>query len=333
MNENIPDMSVQIFIPTFNRSAKLARAIQSALAQTFRELEVVVLDNHSEDDTPAVVATLMAAEPRITYIRREQNIGMVPNFNSIRTLVTADFFSVLTDDDTYESCFIETALFCFRKDARIRFVACNAPTLRHGEIFKNQLDAWREGFYTANTTLFRCLSGQYPLITNCLLKAEVAEDFVFHEDLGNVGDGMLLTCLFSKYDAYISKVTTGYWNNDDENASTVLRADPIRLVDTAIRESRHYKAFCQKNGIVMRGLPILWLKRCLTVLMGADQSGFKHVYDASTMRSSFSPLAIAGLWLLHQIKVIRLFTVCLSLFRRLNLSWIAWRESRSLRHG
>jgi hypothetical protein len=270
---------------------------------------------------------MMIADPRITYVRREQNIGMIPNFNSIRTLVTAEYFSVLTDDDEYETTFVETAMACFGKDARIRFVACNAPTIRNGEVVRSQLDSWREGFYPANTAIFRCLAGHYPLITNCLLKAEAAEDFVFHEDLGNVGDGMLLTCLFSKYDAYVSKVTTGYWNSDGDNASTLLRADAIQLVNTAIRESRHYKTFCRKNGIFMRGLLILWLKKFLTVLVASDQCGFARVRDASEMKGSFSPLAIAFLWLLHQIKVIRLFLACLSLYRRLNLSWVAWRES------
>lgn len=333
MEDRAQQMSVQVFIPTFNRSAKLARAVESVLAQTAGDAEVVILDNHSEDDTPAVVAALMAADPRITYVRRERNIGMIANFNAIRSLVTADFFCVLTDDDEYEPCFLETALACFGKDPRIRFVACNAPTLLHGEVVKSQLDAWQEGFYPANTTVFKCLSGHYPLITNCLLRAETAGDFVFHEDLGNVGDGMLLTCLFCKYDAYISKVTTGSWNSDGENASTLLKADPALLVDTAIREAQHYRAFCQKNGIVMRGLPMLWLKRFLTVLMAADRSGFRHVREASEMRRSFWPSTIAVLWILHQLRVIRLFHKALLLFRRLSLSWVARRGKAGLRHS
>jgi glycosyltransferase involved in cell wall biosynthesis len=320
-------MTVQIFIPTFNRSAKLARAIRSVQGQSWRELDVVVLDNHSEDDTPAIVTAFMAADPRISYIRHEQNIGMFPNVNAIRALVTAEHFSVLTDDDEYEACFVETALACFRKDERIRFVACNAPTLQHGVTLKSQLDSWREGFYRANTTVFRCLSGQYPLITNCLLKAELAQDFVFHEDLGNVSDGMLLTCLFAKYDAYVCKVTTGYWDNHDDNASTLYRPDPITLVNRPIRESRHYKAFCRKNHIFMRGRLLLWLKKFLTVLMAADQSDFAHVRDASEMKGSFSSSTIAVLWLLDRLKVVRLFLLALSLFRRLNKAWIAWRES------
>lgn len=326
-------MSIQIFIPTFNRSEKLARAIRSALAQTVRDLEVVVLDNHSEDDTPAVVMALKAADPRINYIRRERNLGIFANFNSIRTLVTADFFSVLTDDDEYQPGFLEAALACFGTEPRARFVACNAPTLLHGELVKSQLDGWRAGFYPANTTAFKCISGKYPLITNCLLRRETAADFVFHEDLGNVADGMLLTCLFSKYDACISKVITGHWNNDGENASSLQRADPVKLVNTAFRESGHYRAFCRENGIFMRGRLLYWLKELLTILAASDRSSFAAVRDGSMMKDVLSPATIAALWLFHQTKVIRLFLSGLALFRRLGQSWVAWHEKSGLRHS
>lgn len=319
-------MGVQIFIPTFNRSDRLVLAINSVLAQTRPGLEVVVLDNHSEDQTPAAVAALMAVDPRIRYVRRERNIGMIANFNAIRTLVTADYFAVLTDDDTYEPCFVDTALRCFEANPGIGLVACNAPTIRGGKVVKSQLDTWREGRYRANTTVARCLLGHYPMITNCLLARAAAEDFVFHEDLGNVGDGMLLTCLLSKFDSYVSKVTTGYWNSDGDNASTLSAADPVALVDICIREARHYRVFCKKNGIVMRGLPMLWLKRFLTVLVAADRVGFRKVRAASEMVGTFSRGAIFVLWLSDRFKIVRAFQIALAAFRRLNLAWVGWRD-------
>lgn len=319
-------MSVQIFIPTFNRSARLVKAIESVLAQSRGDFEVVVLDNHSQDDTPAAVAALMAADSRIRYLRRERNIGMIANFNAIRSLVTADHFAVLTDDDTYEPCFIQTALGCFEANPGIGLVACNAPTLRAGKVVKSQLDGWREGRYRANTTVARCLLGHYPMITNCLVAREAAGDFVFHEDLGNVGDGMLLTCLLSKYDVYISKVTTGCWNSDGDNASTLLAADPPALVDIAIREGRHYREFCQKNGIVMRGLPLLWLKRFLTVLVASDRVGFRQVRAASEMDRSFTRATIGVLWLLDRLGLVRVVLAGLRLFRRIIVAWAGWRD-------
>jgi len=134
-------MKVQIFIPTFNRAAKLERVIRSVLNQTYPNVEVVVLDNHSTDDTPKLVASLMASDSRVKHVRHDKNLGMIANFNAVQGLVDSEYFSMFTDDDEYEPWFVETALKCFEKNKEIQFVACNAPTKLHGEIIKSQLES------------------------------------------------------------------------------------------------------------------------------------------------------------------------------------------------
>lgn len=320
-------MRVQIFIPTFNRSKKLARAVGSVLAQSAPGIEVVVLDNHSGDDTPEAMSALAATESRVRYIRRDRNIGMMANFNSIRALVDADYFAVLTDDDEYEPGFIETALACFSAQPTAAFVACSAPTLRGEVVVKNQIDAWREGFHRANTSNLLCLTGHYPLVTNCLFRGETAVDFVFHEDLGNVSDGMLLTCMFAKYDACISKVVTGHWNSEGDNASTNNRADPVELANRPIREARHYREFCDRNRIAKRGLLLLWAKRFLTMLVAADAGGFHEVMGGSEAGSTFSAPAKGLLWALHRMRFVRAVVSALAVCRTLRRRWIAWHEA------
>lgn len=320
-------MRVQIFIPTFNRSRKLSAAVASVLAQTVPGVEAVVLDNHSEDDTYDVMSELAAADSRVRYVRRDRNIGMMANFDSIRSLVDADYFTVLTDDDAYEPVFVETALECFSNHPTIGFVACSAPTLRGGVVVKNQIDAWREGFHRANTSNFLCLSGQYPLVTNCLFRGDVAPDFVFHEDLGNVSDGMLLTCMFAKYDACISKVVTGYWDSEGDNASTNNRADPFELANRPIREARHYREFCDRNRIAKRGRFLLWAKGFLTVLVAADMAGFREVMERSEAGSAFSAPARRLLWALHRLHVVRAAVSGLAAGRAARRRWVAWREA------
>ena len=58
---------VTVAIPTFNRSQLLKKSLQSVLAQTHADLEVLVLDNASVDDTPTVVKAL--SDPRVKYLR------------------------------------------------------------------------------------------------------------------------------------------------------------------------------------------------------------------------------------------------------------------------
>ena len=64
---------ISVIIPTYNRAKLLPRAIQSVLQQTFNEIEVIIVDDASTDDTEQVVASMQ--EPCIRYIRLEHNSG------------------------------------------------------------------------------------------------------------------------------------------------------------------------------------------------------------------------------------------------------------------
>jgi hypothetical protein len=65
--------AVSVVLPSFNRAGTLGRAIRSVLAQTFADLELVIVDDASTDDTESLVHSF--TDPRIRYLRLEQNRG------------------------------------------------------------------------------------------------------------------------------------------------------------------------------------------------------------------------------------------------------------------
>jgi glycosyltransferase involved in cell wall biosynthesis len=88
---------VSVIVPTFNRSALLREALASVLAQRQPEMAVLVADNASDDDTPNVVRSF--DDSRLSYLRRETNIGWLDNFNRSLAGVSTEYVSVLGDDD------------------------------------------------------------------------------------------------------------------------------------------------------------------------------------------------------------------------------------------
>ena len=91
---------VSVLIPVYNRATLIVRSIESALAQTHSNLEIVVSDNASTDDTWPVVNRLAATDPRIRPFRNETNLG--PTRNWIRGLehcTGADRVKILWSDD------------------------------------------------------------------------------------------------------------------------------------------------------------------------------------------------------------------------------------------
>jgi hypothetical protein len=103
---------VTIGIPTYNRSAFAVRAVRSALGQTYKDVEVVVSDNASADDT--VQRLKEVHDPRLVLLEQPQNVGMVGNFNVCLRAATGEFFLLLSDDDILEPTAIERLYAPFR---------------------------------------------------------------------------------------------------------------------------------------------------------------------------------------------------------------------------
>jgi glycosyltransferase involved in cell wall biosynthesis len=99
---------VTIVVPTFNRAAWLHRTITSALSQTHSALEVLVLDDASQDDTAERVAAF--ADDRIRYHRHVERVGLVRNHESGVERAASDYIVFLADDDALAPEFVERRL-------------------------------------------------------------------------------------------------------------------------------------------------------------------------------------------------------------------------------
>lgn len=89
---------ISVVITTFNYAHTVGSAIASALRQDYPNLEVLVCDNASTDDTEAVVARFRS-DPRLRYIRNPENIGMNPNHNKGLRESRGTYLSFLSADD------------------------------------------------------------------------------------------------------------------------------------------------------------------------------------------------------------------------------------------
>jgi len=88
---------VTIGIPTLDRSQLAVRAIQSALAQTYRDIEVLVSDDVSTDDTLLRIHEIQ--DSRLVVFEQEQRLGLVGNFDFCLRHASGEFFLLLGDDD------------------------------------------------------------------------------------------------------------------------------------------------------------------------------------------------------------------------------------------
>jgi len=114
---------VTILIPTYNRATLLVEAIESALKQRYVNLEIIVCDNASTDETEQVVSGYLA-DPRLRYFRADRNVGMVRNWQwGLEDLASGEWFLILSDDDYLtDPAFVQTAVTKTQSDPAIRVV-------------------------------------------------------------------------------------------------------------------------------------------------------------------------------------------------------------------
>lgn len=101
---------VTIAIPAY-KSTFLRQTIESALAQTYSNIEVVIVDDNSPYHIPEIVKSF--DDPRIRYYKNEKNLGAnnpAHNWNQCLNYARGEYFSLLCDDDLYEPTFIEEML-------------------------------------------------------------------------------------------------------------------------------------------------------------------------------------------------------------------------------
>jgi glycosyltransferase involved in cell wall biosynthesis len=115
---------VSICIPTYNNARMVGDALRSAMAQTHSNLEIVVLDNHSTDDTEAVVRRVAGGDTRVRYVRHEKNVGMAGNFNCSLEMSSGELVLILCADDFLEPSCAKTLAEALSSEIGTVLAAC-----------------------------------------------------------------------------------------------------------------------------------------------------------------------------------------------------------------
>lgn len=115
---------VSIVLPTYNRAQMIGPAIASCLGQTYRNIEVVVVDDGSTDETPAVVREAAQQDSRLRYLRQE-NAKIPAALNTGFRAAQGEFLTWTSDDNAYEPKAIELMASYLREHPEVGLVYCD----------------------------------------------------------------------------------------------------------------------------------------------------------------------------------------------------------------
>lgn len=127
----LKDPRVSVVMPTFNRAKELPRCIHSVLSQTVRDLELVIVDDASTDDTESVIASFN--DDRIRYEKLTKNVGGAEARNVGIRMARADIIAFQDSDDEWTCLKLENLLNELESDEEL------------GVVFSSYIQVWNTG--------------------------------------------------------------------------------------------------------------------------------------------------------------------------------------------
>jgi glycosyltransferase involved in cell wall biosynthesis len=225
---------VSVIMPTFNRARLLERALRSALNQTYNNLEIIVVDDASSDDTPDVVKTVQ--DERVRYIRHETNRGGSAARNTGIRNATGEFIAFLDDDDEWESVKTEDQLRIL-DGQDCDAVLCTSD--EHGARLSNfedkntiDLEDLRRGRFTAGGTGV------------LMAKANVVKETMFDENLPRYQDWDVFIRIAQKYRiGYLNRPFVRYNEGAHDRISNKIINMPGAALENEVRMVHKHRAF------------------------------------------------------------------------------------------
>lgn len=179
-----PEVRASVVIPTYGAEETLVRAVESALAQTLRDIEVIIVDDASPDQSWPLIAGLMARDRRVRAVRNKTNRGKSISMNRAVSVARGRWLAVLDADDWYHPERLEVLIGAAER-RHVQMVADN-QVLYDARADRMVGTAWPEGATTWKLSFddFLLGSNAYENFNLGMLKPVIRLDFMRKVGLG-----------------------------------------------------------------------------------------------------------------------------------------------------
>jgi glycosyltransferase involved in cell wall biosynthesis len=122
---NVINPLVSIGLPVWNGDLFLSTTLESLISQAYQNIEIIILDNLSTDNTEDICKSFAAKDSRIRYIRDHRNRSVIDGHKKVAELANGEFFMVVCDDDVYDVNYISNLLPIILSNPHVGLVYSN----------------------------------------------------------------------------------------------------------------------------------------------------------------------------------------------------------------
>lgn len=139
---------VSILIPVYDRKEFVKRAIESAINQTYKNIEIIAVDNQSTDKTYEVLKGYSKKYSNVKVYQNNENIGPVRNWLKCLEYASGEYVKILWSDDLIDPEFIEKTLPFLQNNEDVGFVFTGT------EIFNNDTGKKTKAYFIGDTDIY-----------------------------------------------------------------------------------------------------------------------------------------------------------------------------------
>jgi len=223
---------VSILIPVYNREKFIQRTIESAINQTYENIEIIAVDNKSTDRTHEVLKDYAGKTPKMKVYQNDENLGPVRNWKKCLEYSSGEFIKILFSDDWIEKTFIEKCMEILLAYNDVGFVYTKTYIIEANRKFNyiNDVEGKKEREYFVSESI-KYPKGKTPVSPGCALfrkenmtiESNIPNCLLLnHENIGAGVDLLIYLNSFKrkKYCYYISN-TTAYFIKHDESITII----------------------------------------------------------------------------------------------------------------
>jgi len=164
---------VSVVMCTYNGSRFVAEQIESICKQTYRDLEIIIIDDASSDNTFEIVKAFTRIDNRIRAYQNEKNLGFNLNFDKACKAATGDFIAIADQDDVWEKTKIEKLVAKIKETPDTLLTHCISA--RFEEFGKFHMKSHKLVNYQAGNDVRNFFLANYISGHNMLIRKELLE--------------------------------------------------------------------------------------------------------------------------------------------------------------
>ena len=184
------DILVSVVIPTYSRNETLSKAIDSVLEQTYKNLDIIVVDDNPEGSewrkSTEKLMKKYAKEPRIRYLKNKQNLGGSGARNEGIKASRGEYIAFLDDDDEFFPMKVEKQLECALSSAmsRLALVFCDVQMVYGDGSFMCNVESHYKGCCLYEAIRDNCLAStsQWLAVKSALIDVGMFTDVPCKQD-------------------------------------------------------------------------------------------------------------------------------------------------------